>query len=132
MIRFGGKAAVVRPPSMVERKVWGSNLRRFLSAVTGVMVGSPSMLKHAQEPQCSVELHAIGGSPRRREYFVRYSKMGRSRLGGFNARYCTPLHWAHSLSLLCGGICGIDGIGKRLHSPSLPGGGKAYPWRHAA
>src|ERR1017187_370583 len=33
---------MVRPPSMVERKVWGSKLRRFLAASTGVMIGSLS------------------------------------------------------------------------------------------
>jgi hypothetical protein len=55
IVRLSGKVAIVRPPSMVERKVWRSNLRCFLAAAPGVMVGSLSMLKHAQEPQCSVK-----------------------------------------------------------------------------
>jgi hypothetical protein len=38
------------------------------------------MLKDAQEPQCSVELHAIRSSPCRRQYFVRYSRAEESRL----------------------------------------------------
>jgi hypothetical protein len=47
------KAAIVRPPSMVERKVLGSNLRRFLAAGTGVVLSPFQCFKDAQEPLCS-------------------------------------------------------------------------------
>src|ERR1700719_233717 len=40
---------MVLPPSMVERNVWGSNLRRFLAAAAGVMIGPLSRILNAQK-----------------------------------------------------------------------------------
>jgi len=50
------------------------NLRRFLAAATGVMIGSLSMLKDAQESQCSKRDYVIRGWARQRGYFVRCSE----------------------------------------------------------
>lgn len=41
---------------MVERKVLGLNVRRFLAAATGVMIGLSQMLKDAHEPSACEKL----------------------------------------------------------------------------
>jgi hypothetical protein len=47
---------------MVARNVWGSNLRRFAAAATGVMIGLLSqMLRKSQQPRGSVATILLEG-----------------------------------------------------------------------
>jgi hypothetical protein len=80
---------IVLPPLMVERNVWGSNLRRFAAAATGVMIGSLATLNDARQSQFSEADYSIRGLEGQRKYLFVVTKMEQAGFG-IGSRWLDP------------------------------------------